>query len=137
MASLADLMTSFFQGAGSPGGGDITEVGASSGDVANAAAVATLPAVAGKTNYLTGFEVVFTGATAAATVLVTVTGLVGGTRTYPVVFPAGAGVAGTPLVVDFSRAIPANALNTAIVVTLPAGGAGNLHAAVNARGYVR
>jgi hypothetical protein len=31
--------------------------------------------------------------------------------------------------------LPAAALNTPIVVTLPAGGAGNTNAAVNAHGY--
>lgn len=34
-----------------------TPVAASSGNVANAVATATLPAVAGKTNFLSGFEI--------------------------------------------------------------------------------
>lgn len=136
--SINDALLNFLQGV-VPGVGSssVGELNASSGDVANGAAVATLPAVAGKTNYITGFEVVATGATAALTVLVTVTGLIGGTITYPFVFPAGAGAAATPLLVNFRRPIPASAVNTAIVVTCPASGAGGLHCVVNAHGFVK
>lgn len=113
-----------------------TAIGATSGNVANASAVATLAAPgAGITNYLTGFEITFSGATAASVVVATVTGLLGGTRSYIVSVPAGATVGGTPLIVDFSTPIPASAANTAIVVTLPALGAGNTNACVNARGF--
>ena len=57
-----------------------TAVAASSGDVANASAVATLAAPgAGLTNYVTGFTITFSGATAASVVLATLTGLLGGT----------------------------------------------------------
>jgi hypothetical protein len=136
--TITDALQNSLQGV-VPGVGsaNVTELNASSGDVANGAAVATLPAVAGKTNYVTGFEIVVTGATAAATVLATLTGLLGGTLSYPVVFPAGAGVAGVPLVVIFNRPLPASAVNTAITLTLPASGAGGLHAVVNLHGFVK
>lgn len=115
-----------------PQGG--TAVAGSSGDVANATAAASLAAVAAKTNYITGFEVAGTGATAAATVLVTVTGLKGGTMTYPLVAAAGAGVANPMLAVQFAPPHPASAANTAITVSCPALGAGNLHNVANVRG---
>src|SRR5262245_31020600 len=65
----------------------VNQKGASSGNVANASATASLAAVAGRTNYLEGFQVTATGATAALAVNVTVTGLVTGTLTYSFAFP--------------------------------------------------
>ena len=115
-----------------PAGTDIT---AASGNQANANAVATLPGVAAKTTYITGFEVTATGSTAALIVLVTVTGVITGTLTYVFVFPAGVTTPANTLTVEFSRPIPASGQNTAIVVTLPAGGAGNTNAAVVAHGF--
>lgn len=112
-----------------------TPVSASSGNVANANAVATLPAVAGKTTYITGFEITGAGATAAAVVLATLAGLVGGMATYVVVAPAGATTGITMMVVSFPMAIPASAVNTAITLTLPALGAGNTNAAVTVHGF--
>lgn len=114
--------------------GAVTELDANSGIVAAAAAVATLPAAAGKTTFIDGFEVTAAGSTAALAVTVTV----GGPAvplTYVFVFPAGAGVGAAPLVVEFPRPIPASAPNTAITVTCPSGGAGNTAASVVAHGY--
>lgn len=110
---------------------------AASGNVANASAVATLAGAASKTTYITGFVVTASGATAALVVNGTVTGLIGGTMTFTFAFPAGATVGATPLIVTLSRPIPASATNTSIVVTLPAGGAGNTNAAVTAFGFRR
>lgn len=115
-----------------PGG---TPLSAASGNVANAAATATLAAAAGATNYITGFTCTATGSTAAAVVNVTVAGLIGGTATFTFLFPAGATVLATPLLVTFPTPIPASAANTAITVTLPAGGAGNTNASVNVFGF--
>lgn len=113
----------------------VDELTASSGNVANASAAATLAAAAGETTYITGFEITASGATAAAVVTVTVTGTIGGTLSYTFVAPAGATAQATPLVVEFPRPIPASAANTAIVVTLPALGAGNTNATVVAHGF--
>lgn len=114
----------------------ITVITASSGNVANTAAVATLTAPgAGLTNYITGFSCSAAGATAAANVSLAVSGVVTGTMTYTFVFPAGATAVATPVNVQFSQAIPASAANTAIVVTLPAGGTGNTHASCSAQGF--
>jgi hypothetical protein len=111
-----------------------TAVGASSGNVANASAAATLAAVAAKTNYITGFTITAAGATAASVVTATVTGLLGGTQSFTFSVPAGATVGATPLLYNFIPPHPASAVNTAITVTLPALGAGNTNAAVNVRG---
>lgn len=129
MATSGEIATS---AAGGPAGG--TPVHASSGNVANAAAVATLPGVAGKTTWLTSFEVTAAGATAALDVNVTV--VAGATTlTYAFTFPIGAAVGAVPLVVVLPAPLSAGAPNTPITVTLPAGGAGNTNAAVNAHGF--
>jgi hypothetical protein len=116
-------------------GGGTTSLQASSGNVANASAVATLAAAAGKTNYLSNVIIAGAGATAASVVLATITGLLGGTVTIPVAVPAGVTTGIAPLVLNFNPPLPASAANTAIVVTLPALGAGNTNAAVTAAGY--
>lgn len=109
---------------------------ASSGNVANASAVATLTGGAQQNTYITGFEVTAGGATAGACVNATVTGVLGGTMTYTFCAPTGAAVQAMPLVVEFNRPLGSAALNSNIVVTLPALGAGNTNAAVVAHGYV-
>lgn len=120
-------------GSGLPFGA--TALNASSGNVANTAATATLAGAAGKTTYISGFEITSGGATAAALVSATVTGLLGGTATYTYGCVAGATTANAPLVVTFTPPQPASAVNTAIVVSLPALGAGNTNATVVAHGY--
>lgn len=102
---------------------------------AAAAIAATLPAVAGHTNYLAGFEVTGAGATAASVIAVTVTGVVGGTITYYIAVPAGVTTSITPLVVEFSRPLAASGPNVAIAVNVASFGAGNTSAAVVAHGF--
>lgn len=99
------------------------------------AIAATLAAAAGATTYITGFEVTGTGATAGSTIVVTVTGILGGTLSYELAIPAGVGTPINPLIVEFPSPIPASALNTAIVVNVPSFGAGNTNAAVTAHGF--
>ena len=115
-----------------------TQVNASSGSVSNATATATLPAVSGKTNYITGFEVTGTGVTALGVsgVTVTVTGTLGGTLSYVYAAASGVAVANTPLLIEFPEPVQASAVNTAIVVSCPALGAGNVGNAVVAHGFV-
>lgn len=113
-----------------------TAVNNSSGNIANNTAAATLPAVAGKTNYVTGIEVTGAGATAAAVVVATLAGLLGGTASYIITAPAGATVAILPLVVIFDPPMPASAVNTAITLSVPALGAGNTNVAANIHGFV-
>lgn len=115
---------------------DVRSVGvAVTGSATGAAAAAvsaSLPAVAAKTNYLTGFVVTATNPAAVVNGVVTVTGLVSGTLSFQFV---EAVATGGQLVVTFDTPIPASAVNTAITANLPAitgGGAG----AVAVFGYV-
>lgn len=110
-------------------------VTSSSGNVAATSAVATLAGAVGKTTYITGFEITAGGATAAALVVATLTGLLGGAASYIYAAPAGATLGAQPLIVAFPEPIPASAVNTAIVLTLPSLGAGNTNAAVVAHGF--
>lgn len=100
------------------------------------AIAATLAAVSAKTNYLAGFEITGSGATAASVITVTVTGLLGGTRSYKITVPAGVTAAVAPLIVAFDPPLPGSAVNTAIAVNVPSFGAGNTDAAVVAHGFV-
>jgi hypothetical protein len=99
-----------------------------------AAVTATLPGVVGKTTFVCGFSMTSGGTTAALTVLATVVGTISGTLNFAYVAPA-AGTQGR-LIVSFAPVcIPASAMNTAIVVTQPAAGAGTVEAAVSTWGY--
>jgi hypothetical protein len=116
-------------------GADATPVTAGSGNVANASAAATIPAVAGKTAYISGFDIQGAGATAGLIVNPTLAGIISGTRTYVYGAVAGAALINQPLCIRFNPAIPASAVNTAITVTCPALGAGNLFNAAHAYGF--
>lgn len=89
---------------------------------------ATLPAVVGKKNRLTSIRVGGRGATANTTILVTVAGCVGGTRSYNLAIPAGTGgdiSTSNWLEVVFPDPLPATSEGVAIVLTVPSFGAGN------------
>lgn len=106
----------------------------------NAQVTATIAAVAGKTAYITGFDVSGGGATAASIIAVTVTGLLGGTVTFHLAVLAGAtgpGLSPNPLSIRFPDPLPASAQNQAIAVVVPAFGAGNTLSSVTAYGYYR
>lgn len=115
-----------------PGAVPIT---ATSGNQANATATATLAASPTAKTWITGFEVTGTGATGVLVVTVTVTNAAGNTLSYTYVFVAGVTTLNTPLVVQFPKPIPTNAINTAIAVSCPASGAGGTNNVVNAHGY--
>lgn len=112
-----------------------TLVGSSSANVSNAAAVATLPGAAGRTTHVTAIMLTAGGATAAAQVIATITGLLGGTLSIPVGVQALATGANAPVILTFPGGLPAAAPNTALVLTLPALGAGNTGAAVSMFGF--
>lgn len=118
-----------------PHPGDTQPLHDASGNVANANAVATLTPGNDRFAYLSGFELTAAGATAGAVVSATVAGTLDGTLTYTFAFPIGATVGAAPLIVTFDPPIPGAARGTAIVVTLPAGGAGNTNASAVAHGY--
>ena len=107
----------------------------SSGVVSNTAALVTMPAVAGRTNYVTGIEIMGAGATAAALVVATLTGTRGGTQSY--LFSATADVNNERSIrQEFTKPIPASAPGTAVTLALPALGVGNTGAIVAIHGYV-
>lgn len=112
-----------------------TPVIATSGNVANASAVATMAAVPGRTNSITGFDVTGTGATAGLAVVVTVAGLLGGSITFTYAAAIGVLVSNTPLRIPFPTPLAASGLNTAITVTCGALGAGSTNNVVNAYGF--
>lgn len=126
---------------GNPAGGVVSVqspgsiVTNSSSDAGNTNAVATLPAVSGKTTSIRGALCAAMGSTTATVVDVTITGVVGGAMTFPFLFPTGAAVSAAPFNITFPQGVPAGASNTTIVVTLPAGGTGNLHASCSAWGF--
>lgn len=109
-----------------------TVTSASATGSAAASVAATLTGAAGKTTYITGFSVTATNPAAAVNGIVTVAGVLGGTLSYQFVEPS---TTGAQLIVNFTTPLPSSALNTNIVVTLPAitsGGAG----AVTAHGFL-
>ena len=110
-------------------------VTASSGNVAGAPAIATLPGAPGLTTFISGFEITGSGATAASCVNATVTGVVSGNLIYTFCAPAGLTAAAPPLIVNFNPPIPAASVSTPITVTLPSLGAGNANAAVVTHGF--
>ncbi len=99
----------------------------------------TFAAVAGKRNWLKGFHVMGGGATGASIIVITVTGLLGGTITYNMAVLAGAAApvnAQGGLLIDLPYPIPASDVNTAITVSAASFGAGNTIATVNMYGFV-
>lgn len=107
---------------------------ATSGNVAAGVAAATIPAAIGKLACLAGMDVTAGGATAAAVVILTITGVKGGPLNYTYTVPAGATLPCPNLQVNFDPPLEASAQNVAIVVSLPSLGAGNTNTTVNARG---
>jgi hypothetical protein len=96
---------------------------------------ATIAAVAGKTAYLSSLTITGTGATAATVVAATVAGP-GVTLSFQIPVPVIATTIGiAPMVIPFSRPIPASGPNVAIVITLPSFGAGNTAVAIAATGF--
>jgi hypothetical protein len=113
-----------------------TQVANSSGNVANANAIATLPAIANRVNYLTSVSFTGGGATAGSLVVATITGVIGGPLSFVFAVPTGVAVGAAPLLLGFESPLWATGPNVAIVATLPALGAGNTNAATSISGYV-
>lgn len=113
----------------------VTPVAEQSTVGANAIKTATLAAAVNKFTYLSSVQIFATGATAAGAVNATITGLLGGTMTIPFAVPAGVNLAATPVNLKFDPPLRSSAQNIPIFVTLPALGAGNTRATVNAQGF--
>jgi hypothetical protein len=99
---------------------------------ANAAAVATLPGTAGKTTYLTGLIIVCGIAAAGAALAVTIAGVLGGTWTFDI---ESTTTSSAILSKDFGQPVPASAVNTSIVGTIPASGAAGPAIGITLVGY--
>jgi hypothetical protein len=104
---------------------------------ANTPITATLPAVAGMTNYVTKVMASATGATAAQATNIGISGLINGASISQMIgIPAGVSNA-VSLDINFDPPIPAYAANTAITLTLPAAGAGNTLQTVSIFGFYK
>lgn len=112
-----------------------TPIADGSGNVAAAAAVATLAAANNERAALAGFELSGNGATAGSTVEVTVAGVIDGPITFQLAVPAGATVP-VSMSKQFNPPLVGAADGTDIVVTAPSLGAGNLKNQVYAWGYL-
>ena len=101
--------------------------------IGNAAAanVVTLPTAAGRTTYISGFELTTGVVVAAVSAVVAVAGVSNGLNYQITELATGDG----DLFVSFIPAIPASAANTVITVSLPALTGGGV-TALNARGYL-
>jgi hypothetical protein len=103
-----------------------TPVAVSNTGTAAAQVITTLPAVGGRLNYIRGFTVTVGIPAAAVTTTLTLSGLAGANLVYEIAQSAAAGAVVNILL---PYAIPASAVNTAIVGTLAAiasGGAGSV-----------
>lgn len=99
---------------------------------ANVALGATFPPIPGGGRYfVAGFIITASGATAGASVLARLANIDGvvGTLDFVFAFPIGAAVAAAPLNVMFNPPLPV-VWGQAPVLSLPAGGGGNLNAAI-------
>jgi hypothetical protein len=103
---------------------DVTPI-AASGVGTTGANVQTLAAVAGKTTYIIGASI-SARATAAAALTFQLTGVTGGPLNYDIAAAAAPQVSTRDIY--FNPPLPASAVNTAIVGTLSAPGAGGVSA---------
>jgi hypothetical protein len=128
-----------FDGTNTALAGSVVSVGATqvaAGQTGAAGAIgATLGTAAGKTTYITGFQVTGGGATVGSIITVTVTNVVSGPMSYKLAIPTGATIGVTPLIITFPQPLQATTTNTAIAVSVPSFGAGNTDAAVAAQGF--
>lgn len=130
LASLA--LTSGFD----PSASQTPSAQSSSG--ANAQQVATITPGAGLFAFITTLRIDGLGATGSTVVTATLTGVQGGTRSYPVTVPTGATVAISPVTDSFgTRGLQSSAAAQAISLTVPAFGAGNTLQEAEINGYVQ
>lgn len=104
----------------------------------NAQQVATIAPGAGNLAFIQSLRITGLGATAAAEVTATLTGVQGGTINYPVNVPAGVAVPIAPVEDTFpGRGLAASGVGVSIVLTLPAFGAGNTLESASIQGYAQ
>ncbi len=103
-------------------------------NAANAVTV-TLPATAGKTTYVEGFDITGAGASSAIIVNVNLSGMTN-PLFYDIVAPANVNATLTALSIRFPSPLPASATNTAITLLVPNLSTGNTSIAVSLYGFV-
>ena len=106
---------------------------------ANVEANPTFPAVAGKTNYISGLSITGGGATAAALITANLQGIINNgiaNASWILAVPAGVTLGIEPIVVTFDPPLPATAANLLVGLTVPAFGAGNTKVAAAIWGFV-
>jgi hypothetical protein len=106
-----------------------------SSNMANAEAKATLTGTAATCVYMSGFIVSGAGAATPKAVIVAVDGLLGGPRSFTYAFADDPKKANQTLQFNFIPPLPAAAINTPIVITVPPGGTGNVQSMVFAYGF--
>lgn len=119
-----------------PGATGISQTAlATSNNAANTAQNVTLTGAANTTVYVSGIQVMGSGATAGSVINVTISPVIGGTMNYALVVPTGVTTSITPLVVTFNPPLPCNALNTGVTLSVPAFGAGNTNQTASIQGF--
>ena len=113
----------------------VTPLISGSGNVANAEAKATLTGTPPNVVYLCGLIVTGAGAATPKAVLVTVDGLLGGTRSFVYAFADDPKKANQTLALSFDPPLPAADVSTPIVVTCPASGTGGVNNMVFLHGF--
>jgi hypothetical protein len=98
-----------------------------------------MPAVVGKTNYVQRIAVDGKGATAGSVQAALLSGLAVGTLAFLFVVPAGAStpLGGGKFDITFATPFAASAPNTAITLTVPSFGSGNVYSQGIIQGYVQ
>lgn len=107
----------------------VTTVGAA------AALSASLASTASQTTYLQGYAISGGGATAAATLTATISGLTGTNMAVGYFVTTGTTIGSSPVIVNFTRAIPASGTNISVTINLPSLGAGNSSTVLSIFGY--
>ncbi len=97
--------------------------------------VPSIPGVAGKMTYITGFDITGGGAASQTVVTVTLSGLAVNPAFAVSVVALGPSVPMVPIVKVFPQPIPASTMGGTVGISLPSFGAGNIAAAVNLYGF--
>ena len=103
--------------------------------VSPAIVTATLPTVSVGTNYLDGFHISGTGSNTGGIVHATISGLASRPMDVVIAVPSGPTNAMTPLFVTFPNPIAGSAPSTAITLTVPSFGTGNVGVSVALWGH--
>lgn len=93
-----------------------------------------MSAVAGATNYVTGFEISYTGATVGSVITATLNNVLGGQQFHIFTVPTGVNLS-DKYIVEYTRPLPAIGQNTQVFLSIPALGAGNVLTAATLHGF--